>query len=82
MGKHLSSKYSQNLFDSAKKINHRYNRNYFKKTNPNSQLKKLKSAINGDDKTNFRHKLLLTNRQVENLRKAFPNKPSTEGALA
>ena len=27
----------------------------------------------GDDETNFPHKLLLTNRQVANLRKAFTN---------
>ena len=53
----------------------------------NSQLDKLKSAIEneteavlglssnmvGDDETNFPHKLLLTNGQVANLRKAFPN---------
>ena len=55
----------------------------------NSQLDKLKSAIkhetdvilrlssnmigNSDDETNFPHKLLLTNRQVTNLRKAFAN---------
>ena len=52
-----------------------------------SQLNKLKSAIKnetgivlrlssnmiGDDETNFPHKLLLTNRQVSNLRKAFAN---------
>ena len=31
----------------------------------------------GDDETNFPHKLLLTNRQVENFRKAFVNKSST-----
>ena len=53
----------------------------------NSQLSKLKSAIknetnvvlrlssnmivNSDDNTNFPHELLLTNRQVANLRKAF-----------
>ena len=51
----------------------------------NSQLNELKYAIKnetrlvlrlslnmvGDDKTNFPHKLLVTNRQVENLRKAF-----------
>ena len=51
----------------------------------NSQLNKLKCAIKnktevvlrlssnmiGDDETNFPHKLLLTNRQVANLRKAF-----------
>ena len=55
----------------------------------NSQLNKLKSAIknrtdatlrlsskmigNSDEEANFRHKLLLTNRQVANLRKAFAN---------
>ena len=54
-----------------------------------SQLNKLKSAIkneadvvircwsnvigNSNDQTNFAHKLLLTNRQVSNLRKAFAN---------
>ena len=55
----------------------------------NSQLNKLKSAIknetdlvlrlssnmvgNSVDETNFPHKLLLTNRQVTTLRKAFDN---------
>ena len=58
-----------------------------------SQLNKLKSAIKNeaevvlklssnmvgisDDETNFSHRLLITNRQVENLRKAFANKSST-----
>ena len=51
----------------------------------NSQINNIKSAIKnetglvltlssnmvGDDETNFPDKLLLTNRQVENLRKAF-----------
>ena len=32
---------------------------------------------NSDDETNFRHKLLLTNRQVTNLCKAFANHTST-----
>ena len=32
----------------------------------------------GDDETNFPHQLLLTNRQVENLRKVFANKSSTD----
>ena len=54
----------------------------------NSQLNKLKSAIKNktevvlrlssnmisDDEANFPHKLLLTNRQVSNLRKVFANK--------
>ena len=59
----------------------------------NSQLNKLKSAIkneidvvlrlssnmidNSDDETNFPHKLLLTNREVSNLCKAFTNHLST-----
>ena len=58
----------------------------------NSQLDKLKSAIKnetevvlrlssnmiGDNKTNFPHQLLLTNRQVSNLRKAFASNSSTD----
>ena len=63
-----------------------------------SQLNKLKSAIknetdvivrfspnmigNSDDETNFSHKLLLTNRQVANLRKAFANHTSTNIKLS
>ena len=56
----------------------------------NSQLNKLKSAIKnetevvlrlssnmiGNNETNFTHELLLTNRQVSNLRKAFVNNSS------
>ena len=62
----------------------------------NSQLNKLKSAIKnetevvlrlssnmiGDNETNFPHKLLLTNRQVANLRKAFANNSSTDIKLS
>ena len=33
---------------------------------------------NSDDETNFPHKLLLTNRQVANLHKAFANNSSTD----
>ena len=60
----------------------------------NSQLDKLKSAINNEndvvlrissnmvgnsnDNTNLPHELLLTNRQVENIRKAFANHLSTD----
>ena len=36
----------------------------------------------GDDETKFSHKLLLTNRHVQNLRKAFPNKSSTDIKLS
>ena len=64
----------------------------------NSQLHKLKSAIknetdvvlrlssnmigNSNDKTNFPYKLLLTNRQVANLHKAFANYSSTDIKLS
>ena len=36
----------------------------------------------GDNETNFPHKLLLTNRQVSNLRKAFANQLSTDTKLS
>ena len=64
----------------------------------NSQLNKLKSAIknesevvlrlssnmigNSNDKTNFPHELLLTNRQVANLCKASANNSSTDIKLS
>ena len=62
----------------------------------NSQLNKLKSAIKdetdvvlrlssniiGDNETKFPHKLLLTNRQVFNLCKAFANRSSTDIKLS
>ena len=62
----------------------------------NSQLTKFKSAIKnqnevvlrlssnmiGDDETNFSRKLLLTNRQVLNLRKAFENNSSSDIKLS
>ena len=64
----------------------------------NSQLNKLKSAMknetdvvlklssnmigNLDDGTNFPHKLLLTNRQIANLCKAFANYLSTDIKLS
>ena len=63
----------------------------------NSQLNKLKSAIKnetevllrlssnkiGNNESNFRHKLLLlTNRQVANLRKVFANHLSTDIKLS
>ena len=64
----------------------------------NSQLNKLKSAIknesqvvlrlssnmigNSDEETNFPHKLLLTNIQVTDLRKAFANHLSADIKLS
>ena len=64
----------------------------------NSQLNKLKSSIknetdvvlrilsnmvgNSNDNTNFPHELLLTNRQVANIRKAFAKNTSTDTKLS
>ena len=64
----------------------------------NSQLNKLKSSIknetdvvlrissnmvgNSNDNTNFPHELLLINRQVANIRKAFANNTSTDIKLS
>ena len=62
----------------------------------NSQLNKLNSAIKkesavvlrlssniiGNNETNFPHELLLTNRQVPNLRKSFTNNSSTDIKLS
>ena len=64
----------------------------------NSQLNKLKSAIKNEtevvlrlslnmigdsnDETNFPHKLLLTDQQVSNIRKAFANHSSTDIKLS
>ena len=62
----------------------------------NSQINKIKSAIKnktevvfrlssnmiGDNETNFPHKLLLTNRQVSNLRKAFASHLSADIKLS
>ena len=62
----------------------------------NSQLNKLKSAIKnetevvlrlssniiGDNESNFPHELLLTDRQVANIRKAFTNNSSTDIKLS
>ena len=43
---------------------------------------RLSSSMVGGDLINFPHKLLLTNRQIENLRKAFANKSSKDIKLS
>ena len=43
---------------------------------------RLSSNMVGDDETNFPHKLLLTNRQVSNLHKAFANHLSADIKLS
>ena len=64
----------------------------------NSQLNKLKSSIknetdvvlrissnmvsNSNDNTNFPHELLLTNRQIANIRKAFAKNRSVDIKLS
>ena len=40
------------------------------------------TSSNSDDKINFPHELLLTNRQVANLRKTFANNSSTDIKLS
>ena len=50
--------------------------------NKSKVVLRLSSNMTGDDETNFPHKLLLTNRQVANLRKAFANKSSTDIKLS
>ena len=46
--------------------------------NENEVVLRLASNMTGDNETNSPHKLLLTNRQVWNLRKAFSNHLSTD----
>ena len=43
---------------------------------------RLSSNMIGDNETDFPHKLLLTNRQVANLRKVFANNSSTDIRLS
>ena len=46
--------------------------------NKTEVLLRLLSNMIGDNESHFPHKLLLTNRQVVNLRKAFANHLSTD----
>ena len=48
----------------------------------NKVVLRLSSNMVGDNETNFPHKLLLTNRQVSNLRKAFANHLSADIKLS
>ena len=50
--------------------------------NENEVVLRLSSNVIGNNETNFPHKLLLTNRQVSNLRKAFANHLSTDIKLS
>ena len=50
--------------------------------NENEVVSRISSNMIGDNETNFRHKLFLTNRQVSNLRKAFANHVSADIKLS
>ena len=50
--------------------------------NKNEVVLRLPSNMIGDNETNFPHKLLLTSRQVSNLRKAFANHLSADIKLS
>ena len=50
--------------------------------NKSEVVLRLSSNMIGHDETNFPHKLLLTNIQVANLRKAFANYLSTDIKLS
>ena len=50
--------------------------------NKSEKVLRLSSNMIGYDQTNFPHKLLLTNRQVADLRKAFANYLSTDIKLS
>ena len=50
--------------------------------NENEVVLRLSSNMIGGNETNFPHKVLLTNRQVSNLRKAFANHSSADIKLS
>ena len=50
--------------------------------NETGEVLRLSSSMVGDEETNFSHKLLLTNRQVKNIRKVFSNKSLTDIKLS
>ena len=50
--------------------------------NESEVVLRLSSNMVDDDEASFPHKLLLTNRQVANLRKAFANYVSTDTKLS
>ena len=77
----MNTKYSLTFISQYNSLNIKLSNsqlNKFKSTikNETEVVLKLSSNIIGDNETNFPHKLLLTNRQVSNLRKAFANHSS------
>ena len=65
-------------------LNSQHNKLKFAIKNETDAVLRLSSNMIGnlDDETNFLHKLLLINRQVANLRKAFANHTSTDIKLS
>ena len=77
----MNTKYSLTFISQYNSLNIKLSNsqlNKFKSTikNETEVVLKLSSNIIGDNETNFPHKLLLTNRQVSNLRKASANHSS------
>ena len=66
----------------VKLSNSRLNKLKFAIKNKSEVVLRLSSNMIGDDETDFPHKLLLTKRQVANIRKAFANKSSTDIKLS
>ena len=58
--------------------------NKFKSTTKNETevVSRLSSNMIGDNESNFPHKLLLTNKQISNLRKVFANHSSADIKLS
>ena len=66
----------------VKLSNSRLNKLKFAIKNKSEVVLRLSSNMIGDDETDFPHKLLLTKRQVANIRKAFANKSSADIKLS
>ena len=62
----------------VKLSNSQLNKLTFATKNKSEVVLRLSSNTIGDDETNFPYRLLLTNRQVSNLFKAFTNKSSID----
>ena len=66
----------------VKLSNSRLNKLKFAIKNKSEVVLRLSSNMIGDDETDFPHKLLLTKRQVANIRKVFASKSSTDIKLS
>ena len=78
----INKKRTQNNSLNVKLSNSQLNRFTSAIKNENEVVVRLSSNMIGDNETNFPHKLLLTNRQISNLRKAFANHISADIKLS